>query len=205
MFEGDLSMAVARTRKAEKSSTLTRSANASDKPKAATAAKLEKTTKSNKAVKSNKATKTTKTTESTKPGTKAKPVPHISGQARDPAIRVILLPRDTNKHGTIFGGVILSYIDLAGAAAVSRVTAQRIVTVAIKEVVFHAPVLVGEAVSFYTQVTRIGKTSVTVHVDVESMRGDNRVAVTEADITFVCVDKDGKPVPVEEIKHINPI
>ncbi len=125
----------------------------------------------------------------------------ISSEPRDPAIRVILLPRDTNKHGTIFGGVILSYIDLAGAAAVSRVTAQRIVTVAIKEVVFHAPVLVGEAVSFYTEVTRVGKTSVTVHVDVESMRGDKRVAVTEADITFVCVDKDGKPVPVELIKH----
>lgn len=124
-----------------------------------------------------------------------------SSESRDPAIRVILLPRDTNKHGTIFGGVILSYIDLAGAAAVSRVTAQRIVTVAIKEVVFHAPVLVGEAVSFYTEVTRIGKTSVTVHVDVESMRGDKRVAVTEADITFVCVDKDGKPIPVEKIKH----
>lgn len=124
-----------------------------------------------------------------------------AGEPRDPAIRVILLPRDTNKHGTIFGGVILSYIDLAGAAAVSRVTAQRIVTVAIKEVVFHAPVLVGEAVSFYTAVTRVGTTSVTVHVDVESMRGDERVAVTEADITFVCVDKDGKPVPVELIKH----
>lgn len=124
-----------------------------------------------------------------------------SSESRDPAIRVILLPRDTNKHGTIFGGVILSYIDLAGAAAVSRVTAQRIVTVAIKEVVFHAPVLVGEAVSFYTEVTRIGKTSVSVHVDVESMRGDKRVAVTEADITFVCVDKDGKPIPVEKIKH----
>ncbi len=123
------------------------------------------------------------------------------GQAgRDPAIRVILLPRDTNKHGTIFGGVILSYIDLAGAAAVSRVTAQRIVTVAIKEVVFHAPVLVGEAVSFYTEVTRVGKTSVSVHVDVESMRGDKRVAVTEADITFVCVDKDGKPTAVQLIK-----
>ncbi|MBA3856474.1 MAG: acyl-CoA thioesterase [Cyanobacteria bacterium PR.3.49] len=126
-----------------------------------------------------------------------KPRKEASAEPRDPAIRVILLPRDTNKHGTIFGGVILSYIDLAGAAAVSQVTSQRIVTVAIKEVVFHAPVLVGEAVSFYTEVTRIGNTSVTVHVDVESKRQGKRVAVTEADITFCCVDMDGKPVPVE--------
>lgn len=116
---------------------------------------------------------------------------------RDPAIRVVLLPRDTNKHGTIFGGVILSYIDLAGAAAVSRITSQRIVTVAMKEVVFHAPVMVGEAVSFYADVTRIGNTSVSVHVDVEARRGNTRVQVTEADLTFVCVDREGHPVPVE--------
>lgn len=210
-------MALARTGKVRKSSKLTRSASASDKPKAATAAGSQKTAKTSKTTKNTKDTKNTKNTENSKnskikknskptgSNTRSNPVAHISGQARDPAIRVILLPRDTNKHGTIFGGVILSYIDLAGAAAVSRVTAQRIVTVAIKEVVFHAPVLVGEAVSFYTQVTRIGKTSVTVHVDVESMRGDNRVAVTEADITFVCVDKDGRPVPVERIKHVKPI
>lgn len=177
-------MAVARTGKARKS------ANPAKPTKVGAAAKRAASARSDKAARSSKT---------------SKPVPHISGQSRDPAIRVILLPRDTNKHGTIFGGVILSYIDLAGAAAVSRVTAQRIVTVAIKEVVFHAPVLVGEAVSFYTQVTRIGKTSVTVHVDVESMRGDDRVAVTEADITFVCVDKDGRPIPVERIEHINPI
>lgn len=125
------------------------------------------------------------------------PLKEGKSESRDPAIRVILLPRDTNKHGTIFGGVILSYIDLAGAAAVRQVTAQRIVTVAIKEVVFHAPVLVGEAVSFYTEVTRVGNTSVTVHVDVEASRGNKKVAVTEADITFVCVDENGRPIQVK--------
>lgn len=115
---------------------------------------------------------------------------------RDPAIRVVLLPRDTNKHGTIFGGVILSYIDLAGAVEVAKRTSQKIVTVAMKEVVFREPVMVGEVVSFYTRTTRVGSTSVSVHVDVEVDRSGNLVHVTEADLTFVCVDGEGRPTPV---------
>ena len=115
---------------------------------------------------------------------------------RDPAIRVVLLPRDTNNHGTIFGGIILSYIDLAAAAQVRRLTSQRIVTVAIKEVVFKAPVMVGEVVSFYTAVSKIGKTSISVHVEVEVDRGKEYIPVTQADVTFVCVDQDGHPTPV---------
>src|SRR5271170_6533571 len=86
---------------------------------------------------------------------------------RDPSIRVVLLPRDTNSRGTIFGGIILSYLDLAGAAQVSKLTKQRFVTVAMKEVEFKAPVLIGEVVSFYASTVRIGRTSVSVHVDVE--------------------------------------
>jgi len=115
---------------------------------------------------------------------------------RDPAIRVVLLPRDTNKHGTIFGGIILSYIDMAGAVEVTRLTSQKIVTVAIKEVIFKEPVMVGEVVTFYTHTTRIGKTSVSVHVDVEVDREGKVVHVTEADLTFVCVDENGCPTPV---------
>jgi len=118
---------------------------------------------------------------------------------RDPAIRVVLLPRDTNSRGTIFGGIILSYIDLAGAAQVSKITKQRCVTVAMKEVVFKAPVLVGEIVSFYTSTAGIGRTSVSVHVDVEVDRDGECVPVTQADLTYVCVDSQGKPIPVERL------
>ena len=115
----------------------------------------------------------------------------------DPAIRVVLLPRDTNKHGTIFGGIILSYIDMAGAVEACKHTRHKVVTVALKEVTFKEPVLVGEVVSFYTRTTRVGTTSISIHVDVESDRQGTRVHVTEADLTFVCVDDTGRPVPVK--------
>lgn len=121
---------------------------------------------------------------------------HTPGRG-EPSIRVVLLPRDTNSQGTIFGGIILSYIDLAGAVEVGKTTKQRIVTKAIKEVSFKAPVFVGEVVSFYTRTVRVGTTSVTVHVDVEVRRKYETVDVTEADLTFVCLDEDGKPAPVE--------
>lgn len=115
---------------------------------------------------------------------------------RDPAIRVVLLPRDTNNQGTIFGGIILSHIDLAGAVEVRKNTKQRIVTVAIKEVHFKAPVMVGEVVSFYTSTTKIGNTSVSVHVDVEVNRNHDEIHVTSADLTFVAIDDKGQPTPI---------
>ena len=118
--------------------------------------------------------------------------------SRDPAIRVTMLPRDTNAHGTIFGGILLAYLDQAGANA-TRAHADRVVTVKMTEVVFHAPVLVGDVVSFYARITRIGKTSITVHVDVEAerWRGDGLpVKVTEAEIVYVNVDEKGRPCPV---------
>ncbi|HEY9776721.1 MAG TPA: acyl-CoA thioesterase [Planktothrix sp.] len=119
---------------------------------------------------------------------------------RDPAIRVVLLPKDTNRHGTIFGGIILSYIDLAGAVEVTKHTRQRIVTVSVEKVVFKEPVMVGEVVSFYTSTTRIGNSSISVHVDVEAMRGGVEEAhVTSADLTYVCVDDNGRPTPVLRI------
>ncbi len=115
---------------------------------------------------------------------------------RDPAIRVVLLPRDTNTQGTVFGGTIMSYIDLAGAVECGKTTSQKTVTVAIDQVVFKAPVRVGEVVSFYTKTLKIGRTSMTVHVDVEVERGKEHVPVTHADLTFVCVDDEGRPTPV---------
>lgn len=108
----------------------------------------------------------------------------------------MLQPKDTNSQGSIFGGIILSYIDLAGAVECARTTKQKVVTVAIKEVQFKAPVYMGEVVSFYTNTTRIGNTSISVHVDVEVLRGHDTIAVTEADMTFVCVDGTGKPIPI---------
>lgn len=112
----------------------------------------------------------------------------------DPAIRVTMMPRDTNAHGTIFGGVILSYIDTAGAVeAVRRTGIERFVTVAMREVVFVEPVYVGDLVTFYAEIVKIGTTSVTVRVIVEADRfagGDNAVRVTEAEIIYVAVDEN---------------
>ena len=115
------------------------------------------------------------------------------------AIRVLMMPRDTNQVGTIFGGVILSYIDQAGAEEARLHGADRVVTVAMKEVEFHEPVHVGDLVSFRTRLVRAGRTSVTVRVVVEAARHWNRrerVRVTDAEITYVNVNADGRPVPL---------
>src|SRR5690349_7217586 len=125
---------------------------------------------------------------------------------RDPAIRVLLLPKDTNAYGTIFGGVILSHIDLASAIEARRAGPHRFVTKAMREVEFHEPVFVGDIVSFYTETRRIGRTSVTVGVLVEAERWGapsagtrapaERIKVTEAEVVFVAVDAEGRPVPI---------
>ena len=119
--------------------------------------------------------------------------------SHSPAIRVIMMPKDTNALGTIFGGVILSYIDQAGAVEAHRTCPGRIVTVAMREVVFHAPVFVGDLVSFFTHTEKVGNTSVTVGVEVEAERGHPggpKVKVTEADVVFVHVGPDGRPLPI---------
>jgi acyl-CoA thioesterase YciA len=118
-----------------------------------------------------------------------------------PAIRVVMMPRDTNAYGTIFGGIILSYIDQAGAVEARRNSRQKFVTVSMREVVFHAPVFVGDLVSFYTETVRIGRTSISTKVRVEATRpdaGNAAVLVTEAEVVYVAVDEDRKPVPVVE-------
>ena len=118
---------------------------------------------------------------------------------RQPAIRVTLLPRDTNPNGTIFGGVILSYIDQAGAIEAHLHGAERIVTVAMDQVAFHQPVYVGDLVSFYGDLVKIGRTSITVRVVVEAGRPgatEPPRRVTEAVLTFVSVDETGRPTPI---------
>lgn len=119
----------------------------------------------------------------------------------DPAIRVVLMPKDTNAHGTIFGGVILSYIDIAAAIEVRKHTSKQIVTKAMHEVVFVAPVFVGDIVSFYTELVRIGRTSITIKVLVEADRvkfPSERARVTEAEVVYVAVDANRRPVPVRD-------
>lgn len=121
-------------------------------------------------------------------------------EKRDPAIRITLLPRDTNSQGTIFGGVILSYIDTAGAVEAHRRTKnERFVTVAMKEVIFHKPVLVGDLVSFYADTLRIGTTSITTRVVVETQRmGETEsMRVTEAEVIYVAVDERGNKTPIK--------
>jgi acyl-CoA thioesterase YciA len=112
-------------------------------------------------------------------------------------LRVTMLPRDTNARGTIFGGVILSHIDLAGGIAASRRAPRNFVTRAMREVEFIAPVYVGDVVSFYTEITHEGRTSLTVKVSVEAERGQeprHTVKVTEAEVIYVAVDEAGKPI-----------
>jgi acyl-CoA thioesterase YciA len=118
---------------------------------------------------------------------------------REPAIRVVMMPRDTNALGTIFGGVILSHIDLAAAIEAHRYHAGRVVTVAMDKVVFKQPVFVGDLVSFYTDTVRVGTTSVTVKVSVWARRrfgSSDYVPVTEADVTMVAVDDQFHKVPI---------
>jgi acyl-CoA thioesterase YciA len=121
------------------------------------------------------------------------------------AIQVVMMPRDTNPYGTIFGGVILSYLDQAGAIGARREVARAggplpfLVTVAINKVEFHRPVLVGDVVRFLTRLIRIGRTSITMQVSVEAERGDQVLPVTEAEIVYVGIDPtslERRPVPL---------
>jgi len=118
-----------------------------------------------------------------------------------PAIRVVMMPRDTNPMGTIFGGTILSYIDQAGYVEAHRHTRKRLATVALHEVKFIAPVFVGDLVSYYTDLVRIGQTSITVRVTVEARRGappHEAVRVTQAEVVYVAVEQPGCPVAVRD-------
>jgi len=120
---------------------------------------------------------------------------------RIPSIRRVMMPRDTNAFGTIFGGVILSEIDLAAAVEAHRHHSGRLVTVAMDGVVFRAPVHVGDCVSFFTETLRIGRTSVRVRVLVWAEGRFSTGAesfVTEAEVTMVAVDDGGHTVPIEE-------
>jgi acyl-CoA thioesterase YciA len=123
------------------------------------------------------------------------------------AIQVVMMPRDTNPHGTIFGGVILSYLDQAGAIGARREIVRAggplpmLVTVALNRVEFKQPVLVGDLVRFLTRPLRIGRTSITMHVTVEAERDNAVHLVTEAEVVYVGIDpscSDRRPRPLLE-------
>jgi acyl-CoA thioesterase YciA len=125
------------------------------------------------------------------------PIEPADAGARRLALRVVTLPRDTNQYGTIFGGVILSYIDQAGFVESRRHGVHRWVTVAIDRVEFKKPVHLGDVVCFYATTLRTGTSSVTVRVEVEAERylTGQTVPVTGAVLTLVSVDAAGKPIP----------
>ncbi len=111
-------------------------------------------------------------------------------------LRVMPLPADSNANGDIFGGWIMAQVDLAGAVLPARIAKGRIATVAVNQFVFKQPVSIGDLLSFYATVTRIGTTSVTVHVEVYAERNPadlHVVKVTEANVTYVAIDRDGQP------------
>jgi acyl-CoA thioesterase YciA len=121
------------------------------------------------------------------------------------AIKVVMMPRDTNPYGTIFGGVLLSYIDQAGAVGARQEIRragwpdQPIVSVGMNAVEFHRPVFVGDVVSLWTKLVKVGRTSITMHVEVEADRRGEVVHLTEAEVTYVAVAMTGderRPMPI---------
>ena len=116
--------------------------------------------------------------------------------AREPALRVVPMPADANQHGDIFGGWVMSQVDIAGGVVAARRARGRVATVAVNSFVFREPVLIGDVVSFYAEIVRVGRTSVTVDVLVFAQRNPSEVIcvkVTEACLTYVAVGADRRP------------
>ena len=114
-------------------------------------------------------------------------------------LRVMPMPADANANGDVFGGWIMAQVDLAGAVLPARIAKGRIATVAVNQFIFKQPVSIGDLLSFYAHVTRVGRTSVTVHVEVYAERNPadlQVVKVTEANLTYVAIDAQGQPRPL---------
>jgi len=128
--------------------------------------------------------------------------PAVTLPDTEPALRVVPMPADANQHGDIFGGWVMSQVDIAGSIPASRRARGRVATVAVNSFVFREPVLIGDVVSFYAHITREGRTSITVAVEVYAQRDPTEVIcvkVTEASLTYVAVAPDRRPraLPVE--------
>lgn len=118
---------------------------------------------------------------------------------RDPVLRVVPMPADANPSGDIFGGWIMSQVDIAGSIPALRLAKGRVATVAVNSFAFKQPVLIGDLVSFYAEIARVGRTSITVNVEVYAQRRFEQeitVKVTEATLTYVAVDAERRPRPV---------
>ena len=116
-----------------------------------------------------------------------------------PVLRIVPMPADTNAHGTIFGGWVMAQVDIAGSIPAWERARGPVVTIAVNSFVFREPVFVGDLVSFYARVLKVGRTSITVDVEVFAQRRDERgqaVKVTEAQLTYVAVDAQRNPRPV---------
>ncbi|MEJ7861632.1 MAG: hotdog domain-containing protein [Pyrinomonadaceae bacterium] len=118
------------------------------------------------------------------------------------AIRITMMPRDTNAHGTVFGGIILSYIDVAGGVEAVRHTGHdRFVTVAMKEIIFLEPVFVGDLVSFYAETVKVGNSSTTIRVVVEAQRVGSHgqsIRVTQAEVVYVAINQYREKVKISK-------
>lgn len=119
-------------------------------------------------------------------------------RSREPAVRTLAMPADTNPNGDIFGGWLLAQMDLAGGTVASMRAKGRVASVAIEGMSFHRPVFVGDLVSCYADVVRIGRTSLTVRIEtlVRRRRTGETVKVTEGTFTYVALDHEGRPRPV---------
>lgn len=118
---------------------------------------------------------------------------------KEPTLRLVPMPKDTNSAGNIFGGWIMSQVDIAGSIAAVRKAKGRVVTVAVSEFQFHLPVFVGDLISCYADIVKVGNTSLTVFVEVYAERGrvGEVVKVTEATLTYVAIDEEGKPRQID--------
>jgi len=129
------------------------------------------------------------------------PLPSLPSDHRELVLKVIPMPADVNANGDIFGGWVMAQVDLAGAVVPARLVRGRMATVAVNQFVFKQPVRVGDILSFYSQVTRIGRTSITVMVEVFAERISAQgqyLKVTEASLTYVAIDHEGRPRPIPE-------
>ena len=124
---------------------------------------------------------------------------HDSDRVRAPAVRTLAMPADANASGDIFGGWLLSQMDIAGGIAAHDLARGRVATVAVEAMEFNLPVYVGDLVSCYAEVTRVGRTSITVHVETEAKRRDTgeTIKVTEGIFVYVALDENGRPQPVK--------
>lgn len=124
------------------------------------------------------------------------PAQHAEHAERQLVLRMMPMPADANANGDIFGGWIMAQVDIAGSILPARISRGRVTTVAVNEFVFKQPVSIGDLLSFYAKVTRIGRTSITVNVEVVAERDPENlhaVKVTEANLTYVAIDLQGKP------------